>query len=71
MNDTINRDRFDEDLFSRQEPSKEISYFPIDDLNAAFVGLGYVFNRITTFIENRFQGPSLADQIGEAIFPRY
>lgn len=37
MDNPIDRDRFDEDLFPREEATRDINYFPIDD-NTAFVG---------------------------------
>jgi len=57
------------DLTKVPSTSRDINYFPIDDMKAAFVGLGYAFNRITNFIQDRIHGPSLADQLREAILP--
>ena len=70
MENSVNRDRFDEDFFIRETPSGEINYFPIDDMKAALVGLDYALTRVTNFIQNRSSGPSLLDQIGDALFPR-
>ena len=71
MNTTIDRNQFDEDLLPREQTSRDINYFPIDDMKAAFVGLNYVFTRVKTFIQDRIHGPSLTDQVGEVLFPKF